>query len=98
MSGTKLRCGECVTWQRVTLNGKIYKHGDCPGGGKEPLKEKTSAELLEESMYTVEEVQEFVNPRKTGYTDEQLEHMLSDITPKRQKLRERIAAFFRRSR
>lgn len=30
--------------------------------------------------------------RKTGYTDEQLEKMLSDITPKRQKLRQAIRA------
>lgn len=31
-------------------------------------------------------------PRKTGFSDAQLEKMLSDLTPKRQKLRQAVRA------
>ncbi len=70
-------CGECGTRQRVTGKNRIYKHGECPGGGQEPPK---------------------VDPRfrKTGYTDEDLHEMLHNLTPKRQKLRERIVARWHR--
>ncbi len=93
MSTEKKPCGECATPQRVTAKGLVFKHGDCPGGGIEPL---DPAQQLLDQMYTVEEVMGIVNHRKTGYTDEQLEKMLSDLTPKRQKLRERISARWHR--
>ena len=79
----KKPCGECGTLQRITAKGLIFKHGECDGGGKSPI----TPEHIEEVALHI---------RKTGYTDEQLERMLSDLTPKRQKIIERIKRFLSR--
>ena len=90
MSNSKLPCGECVTPQRVTTKGLIFKHGECPGGGKEPLTAAMAGAMIDDAMasFTPEAVV------KTGYTAEDLHEMLWNLTPKRKKLRERVRGFF----
>lgn len=101
-------CGECGTTQRLTKDALLYKHGDCYGGGEHPATfdntltlgasepvENFNNSTVGLSAYDVEDLFTVdVKPlsRKTGYTDEDLHEMLSNITPKRKKLRERIKA------
>lgn len=83
-------CSVCSELKQITKAGVVYKHGDCEGGGEKPC--------VPQDLLQVEEVREPVQPRKTGYTDADLIEMLADLTPRRQKLRERFVAWMHRRR
>jgi hypothetical protein len=93
--------------KRLTPSGMVYTHrniltnAECEGSRK-PVKsiEAQLAEAREEVMEAVKAVQEADEPtrRKTGYTDEQLEDMLRDLTPKRRRFRDWLSHQFHRRR
>lgn len=90
-------CTVCDELKKVTKAGLIYKHGDCKGGGELPGIAPSIRSLVEDG-FKMEEAIEPVRTRKTGYTDADLEEMLADLTPRRQKLRERFVAWMHRRR
>jgi len=102
------KCSVCGQRRRLTPKGLIYTHtlfGECEGSRKPPAFLDVNGGTIvniappnpDHEVYTVGFVNESVRT-KTGYTDEDMHEMLKNLTPKRQRLRERISTWLRKLR
>ena len=100
-------CSGCEMKKRLTSRGLVYTHpnpllpGEECSGSRKPVKaiivaQEAAQDLVVEAA--AEAVGEAVRYRKTGYTDEDLDEMLRDLTPKRQRFRERVSGWLHRKR
>jgi len=76
-------CGDCGSRTRLRVNGTLYKHGECEGG-QPPLVAAKEESSPEEILI------------KCGYTNEELHQMLSDLTPKRKKFRQKLSEWWKK--
>lgn len=98
-------CSGCDLKKRLTPKGMVYTHKniltntECEGS-RLPVKsvEDQIEEAREEVREAIQALADPSTPRKTGYTDEQLEDMLRDLTPKRRRFRDWLAHQFHRRR
>lgn len=83
------RCFTCNKTKLLRKDGMVPIHGKCEGGGKGPRHEYFEPRLTDEVQDHI--LTQLEDLKAKGYTDADLEEMMSDLTPKRQKLRERLS-------